>query len=380
MKAVTIASVALLAAVVPAAGAQDEAAEGPADEIRLTTAQAKLIGIETSVAKKSPIAIELWLNGEVTPDQDRTLQILPKAGGVVSETKKTLGDEVIANDQLALIESQDIPAASAAYLVARSKAELTQRQLERHDTLWKKNVISEEAYLVSRQAATEAQAQLRAATQKLSLLGIDPQSISERNTAGMASARVPVLAPTDGTIIEKKVAIGDQVTDQTPLFRIADLKRVWVIANVFEQDIANVAVGQPATVTLRAYPGKKFEGKITWISQVLDEKTRTLAARIELDNPDKLLKPGSFARVLLRVVKKEATVNVPPTAVQRQKAGQIVFIDAGGGIFKRRDIRTRIQTSEAVEVVEGLNAGERVVTSGSFILKSELEKSSFGED
>lgn len=115
--------------------------------------------------------------------------------------------------------------------------------------------------------------------QKLALLGIDPQTVTESATIGMASARVPVLAPVDGTIIEKKVSVGDQVTDQTPLFRLANLERVWVMANAFEQDMGRVAVGQPATVTLKAYPNRTFTGTVTWVSQVLDERTRTLAVQ-----------------------------------------------------------------------------------------------------
>lgn len=362
----------------PGSIAAEESAKDAEQVVRLSTAQADLIGLETAIAKKGELAVDLWLNGEVTADQDRTLQVLPKAGGVVAEVKKSLGDSVVANDPLVIIESQDIPAALAAYLVARSKVELMQRQLVRHETLWKKNVVAEEEYLVSKQAATEAQVQLRAAMQKLALLGIDPQTVTESATIGMASARVPVLAPVDGTIIEKKVSVGDQVTDQTPLFRLANLERVWVMANAFEQDMGRVAVGQPATVTLKAYPNRTFTGTVTWVSQVLDERTRTLAVRIELQNPEKLLRPGSFARVVLRLPVQASAVSVPPTAIQRQNTEQIVFIDAGGGVYKRRVVKTNAQTPNETEVVEGLAPGERVVTDGSFILKSELEKSSFG--
>lgn len=348
------------------------------DAIRITDSQAELIGLETTLAKESRIAIEVWLNGEVTANQDRTLQVLPKAGGVVVEIKKTLGDEVAANETLALIESQDVPAASAAYLVARSKADLAQKQLQRHETLWLKKVIAEEEYLSSKQTATEAQVQLRAATQRLTLLGIDPETVTERSSAGVTSARVPVLSPVSGTIIEKKIAVGDQVTNQTPLYRVANLERVWVMANAFERDMGYLSVGQSATVTLKAYPNRKFQGMVTWVSQVLDEKTRTLAVRVELDNSEKLLKPGSFARVLVLVPMQKTSVTVPPTAVQRQKKDQIVFVDEGNGLYQRRLIKTKLRTANEVEVIEGLKAGEKVVTTGSFILKSELEKSSFG--
>lgn len=362
-------------------GTSDLAAEkstgAQPEEVKLSAAQAELIGLETAYAKKATLAREIWLNGEVTANQDRTLQVLPKAGGVVTEVKKVLGDEVRANDVLAFIESQEISSSSAAYLVAKSKAELAQRQLERHETLWKKSVIAEEEYLVSQQAAAEARAQLRAAAQKLSLLGIDAETV-DSSAPPSVSTHVPVLAPMSGTIIEKKIAVGDQVTDQTPLLRLADLEKVWVIANVFEQDMGELAVGLTATVVLRAYPERKFQGRVNWVSQVVDERTRTLAVRVELDNREKLLRPGSFARVLIKVPMPEASVSVPPSAVQRHNQEQIVFVDAGGGVYKLRTVKTNLKTPNEVEIVSGLAAGEKVVTNGSFMLKSELEKSSFG--
>jgi len=355
--------------------------EQPAgQEVKLTSKQITLIGLKTAVASEGVLTRDLWLNGEVTADQDRTLQIMPKAGGVIVELKKTLGDDVRANDTLALIESQDIPAAWATYYVARSKADLADNQFARNETLWNKKVIAEEDYLVSKQGATEAQAQLKAAIQKLALFGIDPTKIPEKASANFTSSRVPVTAPMTGTIVEKKIAIGDQVTEQSPLFRLANLDKVWVIANAFEPDMACLKVGLQTSVRLRAYPRRTFEGTITWVSQVLDEKTRTLAVRVELDNQERLLKPGSFARVLVRVPEKSTSLSVPPAAVQRQDKDQIVFVDEGSGIYRRRVVKTALQAPGAIEIVQGLKAGERVVTEGSFILKSELEKSSFGED
>lgn len=349
------------------------------EEVKLSSAQIDLIGLKTAVAEHKVLTKEISLNGEVTPDQDKTLQILPKAGGVIVEVRKSLGDDVKANDWLAIIESQEIPSTSAAYLVARSKVELAQQQLQRDEKLWKKSVISEETYLTSKQAATEATVQLRAAGEKLALLGIDPTKLT--STAPPAtSARVPVVAPMDGTIIEKKVAVGDQVTEQTPLFRLANLDKVWVIASAFERDMGKLAVGQSATVRLRAYPERTFRGKVTWVSRVVDERTRTLAVRVELDNHDRLLKPGSFARVIISIPMRKSAVSIPAGSVQRHDNSQIVFVDAGNGVYKLRKVTTSLRAGGDVEITSGLKAGERVVTDGSFILKSELEKSSFGEE
>ncbi len=354
--------------------------QGDANKVRLTPEQIKLISLKTAVVERASIVLDLSLNGEVTANQDRTVQILPRTSGILREILKNLGDRVRANEPVAVIESRELAEAEAVYLAAQSKAALAQRQFEREDSLFKKKITSEQDYLTAKQAAEGAAIESRAAEQKLTLLGLDPKTAKARPPGASVPIRVSVVAPFDGTLIEKRVAVGDQVNDQTPLFRIANLDEVWVIASVFEKDLGRVSIGLTATVTLRAYPDQKFEGKITWISDVLDEKTRTLMVRVELDNHDRLLKPGSFARVSLKTVAKENGVAVPPSAIQRQKSEKIVFVDAGDGLYKRREVKVGARSAEAVEVTDGLVPGETVVTSGSFILKSELEKSGFADN
>jgi membrane fusion protein, heavy metal efflux system len=360
------------------AGENDESEAAP-QEVRLTAKQVQLIGLKTSVAEETPVVVDLVLNGEVTANQDRTIEVLPQTAGIVREVMKNLGDRVAANEPLAIIESRELAEATAAYLAAQSKLDLAKTQAQRNENLWRQKVIAEQDYLTSKQAAAEAEIELRAAEQKLVLLGMDPRALKEHALSDSDRIRVPVLAPFDGTIIEKKIAIGDQVSDQTPLFRLANLEKVWAIASVFEQDMGRVAVGQAATVTLRAYPDRIFEGKVTWVSEVLDEKTRTLSARIELDNRDGLLKPGSFARVVIKVPTNEKGVAVPASAIQRQKSDSIVFVEAGDGRYQRREVKLGAASQDAVDVVDGLKPGESVVTEGSFLLKSELDKSSLAD-
>jgi cobalt-zinc-cadmium efflux system membrane fusion protein len=361
------------------AQATDEAGEEAPQEVHLTAKQTKLIGLKTSIAEQAPVMVDLILNGEVTANQDRTIEVLPRTAGIVREVIKNLGDRVTANEPLAIIESRELTDGVAAYLAAQSKSDLARNQAQRDENLWRQKIGSEQDYLTSKQAATAAEIDLRAAEQKLGLVGVDVGTIREHGVESVDPVRVPVLAPFDGTIIEKKVAIGDQVNDQTPLFRIANLDKVWVIASVFEQDMGKVAVGQMATVTLRAYPDRTFQGKVTWVSEVLDEKTRTLSARVELDNSDRLLKPGSFARVVIKIPTNEKGVAVPASAIQHQKSESIVFVDAGDGRYERREVKLGDASQDAVEVVDGLKPGETVVTDGSFLLKSELDKSSLAD-
>lgn len=359
------------------ASPQLRAKEDDAAGVHLTENQIKLIGLQTTVVERGKITNDIVLNGEVTPDQDRTIDVVARVGGQVREVPRQLGDAVRAGATLAVIESTEIAQAEAAYHVALSKAELARSQLARENGLRRQKISSEQEYQAARQAATETEIELQAAARKLTLLGIDLKSLGSATPADRGLVRVPIIAPIDGTLIEKHVAVGNQVTDSTALFRIANLDRVWVIASAFEKNMGQVALGQTAKVTLAAYPGREFEGKVTWISDLVDEKTRTLKLRIEVDNKDRALRPGSFARVKLSTAPLHEVVAVPVDAVQRQKSESIVFVDEGNGLFKRREVAVGARSRETVEILFGLEPGERVVTNGAFTLKSELGKAGF---
>jgi membrane fusion protein, heavy metal efflux system len=180
--------------------------------------------------------------------------------------------------------------------------------------------------------------------------------------------------------VERHIVRGEMLGPDSQAYLIADPSHVWVIASVYEKDIAQVRLGQSAKVILKAYPGRVFGGDITWIADAVDEQTRTLKVRVEVDNPDGLLKPGMFASVTLAVSQRSDILTIPLSALQTQGGETIVFVDEGGGRFERREVQVGIRSADAVEIIDGLLGGERVVTNGSFILKSELEKEGFGGD
>jgi cobalt-zinc-cadmium efflux system membrane fusion protein len=333
-----------------------------------------LIELATEPARPGTISPELLLNGEVTPDQNRVVDILPRTAGIVREVPRELGDSVVTGDILAVIESNAIAEAEASYLTARSRLALAQAQAAREAELRSKRITSEQDYQIARQAAEQAGVELRAAERKLTLLGLDPNTAG-RGINGM-SIRLPVTAPIDGTLIERRVVVGDQVNDTTPLFRLANLDKVWVIASVFSRDIGKVATGQPASVTIEGYPNRRFEGDVTWVSDLVDEKTRTLKIRVELENPDRLLRPGSFAGVTIAPL-SVGVLTIPASAVQHDKDQAFVFVESGPGAFLKRGVRLGSRARARVEVVSGLLAGEKTVSQGAFALRSELEKSAF---
>jgi len=186
-------------------------------------------------------------------------------------------------------------------------------------------------------------------------------------------------APIDGQVIERHGTVGEAVDETKELYTISDLRSVWGIAEIKEKDIASVRVGQQAILRVLAYPKEAFTGKVVLIGHEVEEKTRTLEARIEVDNASGKLKPGMFADVELMTSVLEDVLVIPDNALQTLGDQQIVFI-ANGSEFTKRTVRVGRESGGQVEILEGVTESERVVTKGSFILKSELLKAELGEE
>lgn len=353
--------------------------EREAAEVRLTDAQVKLAGIRSVEMKPGRIELTLQLTGEVRVNQDQAVEVVPRVPGVVRSVNSFLGDNVVKGAVMAVIDSREFADAKATYIAARERTRLAQSKFAREEKLWRKRISSEQEYLNARSELSEAQIVERVTAHKLRALGLSSEDMKDR-LEGVADSltRFEITAPLNGTVIEKHISAGASVEEAKPVFRVANLRTVWVIASVYEKDISGIAKGQTALVTAKAYPDQIFRGRITWVADTLDERTRTLKARVEVDNQDRRLKPGMFVQVDAIVGAREGVLKVPPEAVRRQGGEVIVFVDEGKGRFERREITLGVSSKSGSEVRSGLKPGERVVTSGSFILKSELEKEGFG--
>ncbi len=349
--------------------------------VRLTAKQIKLAGIVSVEATLGRVDLAINLAGEVRVDQNRVVQVVPRVPGVVRSVRSFLGDQVKKNAVMAVLDSRELADAKSAYVAANEKSKLARSSFRREEKLWKKRISSEQEYLNAKSALSEARIAERTASQKLRALGTSSAAL-KRLAKGPAESltHYEIVAPLAGTIIEKHVTNGASVDQREPIFRIADLNSVWVIASVYEKDIARMKKGQTASVTTKAYRNKFFEGRITWVADTLDERTRTLKVRIEVDNTRRLLKPGMFVQASVVVDAKDGVVSIPAAAVRRQGSETIVFVDEGGGRFERREVEIGDQVSGRVEIRKGVKPGERIVAEGSFILKSELEKEGFGGD
>lgn len=352
-----------------------------ASEVRLKPGQVEIAGIKAVAAASGSIAVELAVPGEITANMDRVAQVVPRVPGVAREVRAKLGDRVRAGETLALIDSRELADATSNYMTARERVALARTKAEREERLWRQRISAEQDYLEARQKFAEERIAERAAEQKLRALGLSPAEIAEIGSGSYrAMTQFAVTGPFDGTVIEKNVTPGQLVETQTALFKIANLETVWVIGSIYEKDVTRVKVGQQALVSVQSYPDRRFDGTVAWVSDVIEEQTRTLRIRVEVDNREGLLRPGTFARIALKIASKDGVIAIAPAAIQRQGGEMVVFVDEGDGRYARREVTLGIRTPDKVEIVRGVDPGERVVVEGGFLLKSELEKAGLAGD
>jgi membrane fusion protein, copper/silver efflux system len=216
--------------------------------------------------------------------------------------------------------------------------------------------------------------QREAAIRTLKNFGVSDVQIAEIETNRKVLKTLTVAAPISGFVIEKNIVAGQMVETGIKLYRLADLGSVWVLAQVYESDLALVKLGQEASVKVAALPGREFRGRVGFIYPTVDEKTRTAKVRLALENSDYVLKPGMFASVQIQIEVSNSAVLVPDSAVLRSGTHNTVFVALDGGKFEAREVVLGVAAENGLlQVISGVNAGERVVTSGQFLLDSESQ-------
>jgi membrane fusion protein, heavy metal efflux system len=250
----------------------------------------------------------------------------------------------------------------------------------REKALWEKKISAERDYRVAAAAATMTRAEKEAAEVRLHTLGLTDAQLARLTADQHQGSSVGLASPIDGVVVERGVTLGQMIDPAVTTFVIMDLRTVWIQVDVYERDLAQIQIGAKVEARVKAWADRVFAGTIEAIGAVVETRTRTIKVRVVLDNADGALKPGMFASVKLAGSTGEAREGlfVPAAAVQRDGDQAIVFVPVGDRQFQLRTIETGVRTDAWVEVTHGLAAGERVVTTGSFQLKSEARRESFG--
>ncbi|OLC06702.1 MAG: hypothetical protein AUJ01_04970 [Acidobacteria bacterium 13_1_40CM_3_65_5] len=311
---------------------------GDTNGVPIDRSEAARLGITFARASDRPIATSVRAVGVLKYAEPRRAYVNARVNGWVEKLYADyVGKSVTAGEPLLALYSPDLVSAQEEYLLARRLKD---------DTL----------------AAS--------ARRRLTLWDIPPDQIDSLEARGTVARTLTLRAPRAGEIVEKNVIEGQAVQAGTNLFLIADRSELWVDVAIFEQDAAAVRVGTPATIIVDALPGRTFQGRVTFIYPQLDEKTRTLTARVEVANPGGALRPGMFATAELARSGRRA-VSVPLTAVLPTGTKDLVFVNRGDGRFMPREVRVGARSDSAVEIVQGLKAGDEVVASATYLFDSE---------
>lgn len=347
----------------------DHAAEGellPAGE-----PWEELVGLGTATVEYRSLELILPVPGRIVPNRNRAADVSSFIESSINSVYVNIGDRVREGDALVCLTSPEIGMLRAEYDRAGVELELAVKRFERSKRLYDEEIIPIKTFQEAELAHTVARVNLDYARKKLLALGLSDDEIDNPpNVRSEAvGTTITITAPIDGVITMKDARIGRKVGPDDRLFEIIDLDTVWLEADIFEKDLVRIHNGQKAYVTVTAYDNETFTGTIYHIGDTLDADTRTVKVLVEIDNSRGLLKPGMFAETGIAVGGMEQSLVVPSEAVLEDENLNIVYVRESGG-YHRHVVDTGITSGGYIQVLDGLDEGDVVVTTGAFQLKS----------
>lgn len=331
--------------------------------------QDQMSHIQVAPAEKSRLPRVLHLTGTVAYNAFKTTPVFSAVGGPVQELRAEPGQTVKQGQTLLTVRSPDYSAARSAYMKAVSTAQLSDKTFQRATDLYAHHAIAEKDLQQAESDHAAAQADLQSTQDALRALGLRDLEAIAKNP-GKTTSEIPVLAPAGGMIVERLVGPGQLLqAGATQCFTISDMSTVWVLVNVYQNDLGFVHVGDPVDLTTDAY-ANAFHGKISYIAAALDPATRTLQARIVTDNPGAQLKKDMYVSATVQAGAMKDALTVPDAAVLRDSENEpFVYVLSGTNQFARRQVKIGDSTSGRTLIESGLKEGERVAGDGSLFLQ-----------
>ncbi len=338
---------------IPVYADEDSAADEPAGTVKIDPVTVQNIGVRTARAERRILTRAVRSVGRVDFDEEHLTRLHPKVEGWIEKMRvdKT-GEQVRKNQILLSIYSPQLVSSQEEYLLA----------------LQNRKVLENSPFEDIRRGAVEL---VESARERLELFDMAPHQIRELEKTGKIKKYVHIHSPFDGVVIKVGVREGQFVTPRTELYQIADLSRVWVYVDVFENELPWVQPGDEAEMKLAGIPGRTFRGRITYIYPYFEAKTRTVKVRLEFDNRDGMLKPEMFADVTIHAGRQVDAVVVPEEAIVRSGSRELVFVVRGPGKFEPRVVEVGVSSDGMTQILSGVRAGEEVVTSAQFLIDSE---------
>jgi membrane fusion protein, heavy metal efflux system len=332
-----------------------------------TIPQDQMSHVQVVTVQPSKLTRTLRLTGAVAYNAFNTTPVITQVGGPVSKIMVVPGDRVKRGQPLLEVSSPDYSLLLASYLKARDTFRVADKNYERAKDLFEHHAIADRDLLQAESDRIQAQADLSAAQEGMRILGIPKPEDLEKSPI---SAQIPLLAPIGGEIVERLVSPGQVLqAGTTQAFTISDMSTVWVLANIYQGDLAFVKDGDAATITTDSYPDK-FSGKISFISPALDPTTRTLQARIVVDNPGGKLKKDMYCVAQVTAGTISNAIAVPDSSILRDDENQpFVYVATSSNQFGRRQVEIGPSENGETQVLKGLSPGDKVVGNGSLFLQ-----------
>lgn len=410
------------AATAPAAGATSHGGKGGAAATKPTKSQkdpktcqthtlkvqfasaqsVRKAGVRLGGVVERPMVAFLSATGEIDYDRTRFAQVATPLAGRIWRVEKEVGQPLKQGEVLALVDAAEVGRAKAEFLSAMATAELRRKTLKRLTGLSEQGMLKSQGELQEAEAAVkEANIRVFNAQQALINMGLSarpedmadlperrnvqfmglPKSLAESLDPSSTPANLlPLVAPFDGVVVSRTAVAGEVVSPERerPLFEVADTRRMWVTLDLPLADAQRVKLGQDVTFRPDGSPDTPAAGKITWVSTAVDEQTRTVRVRADVENPDGRLLAHTFGAAQVRIREAEKAIAVPTEAIQWEGCCHVVFVRLAEDIFQTRKVKLGARANGYTEVMIGLLPGEVVVTAGSHVLKSEVLKSALG--
>jgi len=333
--------------------ADEDSSESPAGTVRIDPVTTQSMGVRTATAEQRTLSRDIQTVGRVDYDEQRIIRLHPKTEGWIEELFiETTGQAIKKDEILFSIYSPQLVSTQQEYLLALHHLE-TLRESPFEDV------------------RGGAESLVATALQRLQLLDVPMHQIEDLKSTRQVKKLLHIHSPEKGTVINVGVREGQYVTPQTELYFIADLSRIWVYVDIYEDELPWVRVGDQAEMQVEAIPGTTFEGQLTYIYPYAERQTRTIKARLEFANDDLLLKPDMFVNVVIRAQPQANVVAVPSEAVIRSGVREKVFVVNEPGKFEPRDVVIGVSSEGWTEISDGIEPGEQVVVSAQFLIDSE---------
>jgi cobalt-zinc-cadmium efflux system membrane fusion protein len=353
----------------PAVDLTEDGAPSDGMIVKLKTKEvAKQSGFETAKALPGGQAGTVIATATIVADNSKSALVNVRAPGVVRQYQVELGTWVDKGDPLVIIESASLAQERARLQSARARTAVAEANYSREKDLYDKGISAFKEVQAAQRELEEATADVSASYAAVEMAGAG---------AGQGGA-YELLAPIKGVVTQRNFSVGTLVDQEAPIFEIVNTSTLWAEIDIPESQAGQVAVGQRVVLQVDGLPDREFEGVIQYVAPMIDTRTRTIRARASLDNRDGALRANMYARAHIFLYSLEAGALVPRAAVQEAKGVQLVFIRVAEDEYRARRVRAVPSDGNLVAVMEGLRVGEDVVTTGSFLLKTETLKGSIG--